>query len=156
VSLQNVPATVTFTNGVTVALEAQTDGRIRLDPGAGVGTATFDYGVVDAQGLPSTQLARVTITVNTPPTAPPVDVTIEAGNTQTITVPATDPDGGPLVITIESDPTPLTIVVNGLDLQITAPVEAANNQYALIYRVTDPLGASSPGTLNITVFPPPG
>ena len=153
ISLQSVPATVTFTNGVTVALLVS-NGVIQIDPGAGVGTATFDYDIVDAQGLPSVQPARVTITVNTPPTAPPVDVTIQAGTVQTATVPATDPDGGPLVVTIESDPTPLTIVVNGLDLQITAPVEAANNQYALIYQVTDPAGATAQGTLNITVLPP--
>jgi hypothetical protein len=153
IGLQSVPATVTFTNGVTVALLVSND-VIQVDPGAGVGTATFDYDIVDAQGLPSVQSARVTITVNTPPTAPPVDVTMQAGTVQSATVPATDPDGGPLVITIESDPTPLTITVNGLDLQITAPVEAANNQYALIYRVTDPAGASTQGTLNITVLPP--
>ncbi len=104
------------------------------------GAATFAYSVVDQLGLVSPE-TTVTVTVNSPPTAPQVDVVMAADSTVIVAVEATDPDGDPLVLTIVDDPTPLTIVVDGLTLTITAPLEAAHTNFTLRYTVTDPLGA---------------
>lgn len=154
VALQSVPATVTFANGVTVAVEVLGNSQIRIHPGAGSGVAQFTYTIVDSQGLPS-QPATVTITVNSPPSAPTVDITVVADQTpQQFPVPATDPDGQPLVLELIDTHPQLTITVDGLNLTIVAAAEARNNTFALGYRVTDPLGASAQGVLNIRVIPP--
>lgn len=155
ITLQSVPATVTFANGVTVALDVVGGDRIRLVPGAASGLATFTYTIVDSQGLPS-QPATVTVSVNSPPSAPTVDITVIAdGSAQQFPVPATDPDGQQLVLEVLDQPAQLQITVDGLNLTIVAGAGAQNNSYALRYRVTDPFGLTAEGVLNISATPPP-
>lgn len=155
IALQAVPATVTFANGVTVPLEVVGGDRIRLVPGAASGVATFTYTIVDSQGLPS-QPATVTVSVNSPPNAPTVDITVIAdGTPQQFPVPATDPDGQQLVLEVLDQPAQLQITVDGPNVVIVANNGAADNTYAVAYRVTDPVGASAQGVLNIRVVRPP-
>ena len=73
--LQSFPQTITFSNGN----RERHGGRHRtaaVDPGSGGGIATFTYTVVDTGGLVSAP-ATVTVRVNRPPTADPVQATID-------------------------------------------------------------------------------
>jgi hypothetical protein len=115
-----------------------------------VGAGTFSYSIVDQFGLVSPE-TTITIVVNSPPTAPQVDVVMAAGSAVTQVVEATDPDNDALTLTVDDDPTPLAIAVDGLTLTITAPAEAANTNFSLRYTVTDPFGASATGFLVIAV-----
>jgi hypothetical protein len=151
--LQLVPDTVTFANGEVGSIHRNADESLTIHPGNGAGTATFSYSVVDRFGLVSAE-TTVTVIVNSPPTAPTVDVVMPAGSTVTAVVEALDPDGDVLVLTIDDDPTPLTITIDGLTLTITAPGEAANTSFALRYTVTDPLGASATAFIQIAVGDP--
>ena len=148
-----MPDTLTFANGEVGDIQRLPDNSLSIHPGKGAGTATFTYSVVDQFGLVSPE-TTVTVIVNSPPTAPAVDVVMAAGSTVTVAVDAVDPDGDPLVLTIDDDPTPLTIVVDGLTLTVTAPLDAAQTDFALRYTVTDPLGASATEFIQITVGDP--
>jgi hypothetical protein len=153
IALQSVPDTLTFANGEVGAIQRLPDDTLSIRPGKGTGTATFAYSVVDQFGLVSPQ-TTVTVIVNSPPTAATLDVVMAAGATVTAVVTAVDPDGDALVLTIDDDPTPLTVVVDGLTLTITAPVEAANTDFALRYTVTDALGASATEFIRVSVGDP--
>ena len=153
IALQSVPDTLTFANGEVGSIQRNADNSLDIRPGKGAGMATFSYSVVDQFGLVSAE-TTVTVIVNSPPTAPTVDIVMPAGSTVTTVVGAGDPDGDPLVLTIDDDPVPLTIVVDGLTLTIIAPIEAANTNFALRYTVTDPLGASASGFIQIAVGDP--
>jgi hypothetical protein len=153
IALQSVPDTLTFANGEVGSIQRLPDDSLSIHPGKGTGTATFAYSVVDQFGLVSPE-TTVTVIVNSPPTAPAVDVVMAAGTTVTVVVDAVDPDGDALVLTIDDDPTPLTVGVEGLTLTITAPLEAARTDFALRYTVTDPLGASATEFIQISVGDP--
>ena len=58
------------------------------------------------------------------------------------------------MLTIDDEPTPLTVAVDGMTLTITAPLEAARTDFALRYTVTDPLGASATEFIQISVGDP--
>jgi hypothetical protein len=153
IALQSVPDTLTFANGEVGTIQRLPDDSLSIHPSKGAGTATFTYSVVDQFGLVSPE-TTVTVIVNSAPTAPAVDVAMAAGTTVTVVVDAKDPDGDPLVLTIDDDPAPLTVVVDGLTLTITAPLEAARTDFALRYTVTDPLGASATEFIQIAVGDP--
>ena len=74
IALQSVPDTLTFANGVVGSIQ-RLGGRqpAASIPATGAGTATFAYSVVDQFGLVSPE-TTVTVIVNSPPTAPAVDV----------------------------------------------------------------------------------
>jgi len=153
IALQSVPQTIVFSNGVEVPVIRLSGDRLSVFAGAARGTASFDYTIVDSLGLVS-QPATVTITINSPPSAPDVQVLLAAGTSTMTAVNASDPDGEPLTLTIDDDPSPLTIDVNGLVLTITAPLAAASTTYDLDYTVTDDSGGSATGSLLITVTEP--
>jgi hypothetical protein len=153
VSLASVPATLTFANGEVGTIERLSDDQLRIDAGAGLGVAVFDYTIVDSFDLISAP-ATVTVTVNRSPIAPNVDIVVVAGDDVEVAVPATDAEGGPLTLTILDDPSPLTIDVDGLTVTVIAPTSAANQEFDITYRVTDPQGASATGRLKISVDPP--
>ena len=95
------------------------------------------------------------MTVNSPPVAPTVDITVIADDTpQQFPVPATDPDNQALVLEVLDQAAQLQITVDGLNLTIVAGNGARGNSYALRYRVTDPFGLSAEGVLNINAIPP--
>src|SRR5690606_38559862 len=111
-SLGAVPSSVTFPNGVTRPIE-RTGDQLRIDPGTGSGTVTFEYTAVDALGLVSAP-ATITVRVNRPPTASDVAVNLPAGTSAQVTVPASDPDGNPLTLTLDAPPAGLTVSVSGM------------------------------------------
>jgi hypothetical protein len=150
IALQSVPETVTFANGEVASIQRVGDNELHIVPGKAVGAGTFSYSIVDQFGLVSPE-TTITIVVNSPPTAPQVDVVMAAGSAVTQVVEATDPDNDALTLTVDDDPTPLAIAVDGLTLTITAPAEAANTNFSLRYTVTDPFGASATGFLVIAV-----
>jgi hypothetical protein len=153
IALQSVPQTIVFSNGVEVPIVRLSGDQLLVIAGAARGTASFDYTIVDALGLVS-QPATVTITINSPPLAPDVEVLLAAGTSTMTSVNASDPDGEPLTLTIDDDPSPLTIEVDGLVLTIRAPLAAASTTYDLDYTVTDDSGGSATGSLLITVTEP--
>lgn len=153
IALQAVPDTLTFANGEVGSIQRLGDDSLAISPGKGAGTATFSYSVVDQFGLVSPE-TTVTVIVNSPPTAPAVDVVMAPGTTVTVVVDAVDPDRDPLVLALDNDPAPLTIAVEGLTLTITAPLAAANTDFALRYTVTDPFGASATEFIQISVADP--
>ncbi len=51
IGLASVPATLTFANGEVGTIERLPDNQLRIDAGAGLGVATFDYTIVDAFDL---------------------------------------------------------------------------------------------------------
>ena len=55
---------------------------------------------------------------------------------------------------LAEEPAPLVVAVDGLTLTITSPLEAVNTNFALRYTVTDPLGASATGFIQIAVGDP--
>ena len=154
IALLAVPSTLAFPNGVTGSVEIVDGSRLRIVPAGGEGVATFEYTIVDAQGLASAP-ALVTVRVNRSPVAPDVEIELPAGSEVTVVVPATDPDGEQLTLELVDDPAPVQVDVDGLTLIVRAPPGAANRQFDLGYRVTDPSGATADGRLRITVTEPP-
>ena len=151
VALAAVPETLTFSNGVVGTIERVGSDQVRVDAGAGLGVATFSYTITDSLGLVSSP-AVVTVTVNRSPVAPDVEISIPAGETIVVPVPATDAEGGTLTLTIVDDPSPLTVTVGtGLSVNVTAPLLSIGTNISVTYRVTDPQGASATGELIITV-----
>jgi hypothetical protein len=154
ITLAAVPATLTFANGKVGTIERLADDRLRIDPVAGLGVATFTYTVVDALGLVSAPVT-VTVTVNRSPIAPDVDISVPAGGSVKVAIPASDAEGGPLVLLVLDDVSPLTVGINGLMVTLTAPSDSVGTMISARYRVIDPLGASAVGMLNISVVEPP-
>jgi hypothetical protein len=148
----HAPATVTFSNGVEVALEPSAGQQLRIDPGLAQGSTSFTYTAVDALGLSSAP-ATVTIVINAAPVALPVDVSVALGGSIGVPVAASDPNGDPLTLTVEGDPAPLSVAVNGLTLTITVPSDVVLGVFPVGYTVTDPYGASASGTVLVTVLP---
>ena len=153
VTLGSVPANLTFANGGVGTIEQLADGQLRIDAGAGLGTATFQYTIVDSLGLGSAP-ATVTVTVNRSPVAPIVPIELPADSTLVVPIPATDAEGGPLVLTIIDDPAPLEITIDGLTVTVGAPNSASGKQYEIRYQVTDSQGAVAVGRLDISVLKP--
>jgi prepilin-type N-terminal cleavage/methylation domain-containing protein len=93
---------------------------------------------------------------NTAPVAPPLQVTITPPATRIETLPAYDPDAGDVLFTTFPDGLPGTwdIRAAGVNLEITPDPAAAPGDYPILYRVTDPYGASTDGQLLVTIAAP--
>ena len=150
VSLASLPDTVTFPNGVTISIQREGRDRLRIEPAGASGVATFAYTVVDPEGLVS-EPAIVTLRVNSVPVAPDVTIVIPSDSVLDVVIPATDADGSELVLTIQGDPSPITIAVVDLILTLTAPPDVDGTVVNLSYTVTDESGATATGNLNITI-----
>jgi hypothetical protein len=153
IELLAVPQTLAFPNGVAGRVEVVAGNRIRIVPAGGEGVATFEYTIVDSQGLASAP-AVVTVTVNRSPVAPDVEIEVPADSEQVVAIPATDPDGGALTLELLDEAPPLQLEVDGLSVTVTAPPGAAGREFEVRYRVTDPQGATATGRLLITVTDP--
>lgn len=152
ITLQRLPATVQFENGITVPVTKLGEDRIQIDPAGGTGLATFTYTARDALGLESNE-ATITLRVNRPPTASDVNVDVSAGASVQVALPASDPDGNTLTATLGAPPTGLTVSVSGLVVTITAAADAEGVSANIPYTVTDG-SASASATLSITVTAP--
>src|SRR5690606_17296159 len=51
IELLAVPQTLAFPNGVNGSIEVVADNRLRIVPAGGEGVATFEYTIIDSQGL---------------------------------------------------------------------------------------------------------
>lgn len=92
---------------------------------------------------------------NTAPVAPPLQITITPPATRVETLPAYDPDGDVLFTTFPNGlPAAWDIRATGVDLEITPDPLAAPRDYPILYRVTDPSGASTDGQLLVTIAAP--
>lgn len=153
IQLLAVPETLAFPNGVSGTIEVVDGRRLRIVPGGGEGVATFEYTIVDSVGLASAP-ATVTVTVNRSPIAPDVEIELPAKSEREVAVPATDPDGDALTLEVLDDPDEIDLVVDGLKVTVTTSPQAANREFVVRYRVTDPEGATAEGRLLITVTEP--
>ena len=89
---------------------------------------------------------------NTAPIAPPLQVTITPPTTRLETLPAYDPDGDALFTTFPNGlPAAWDIRATSVDLEITPDPAAVPGDYPVLYRVTDPTGASTDGQLLVTI-----
>jgi hypothetical protein len=89
---------------------------------------------------------------NTAPIAPPLQITITPPATRVETLPAYDPDGDVLFTTFPNGLEPAwDIRATGVNLEITPDPLAAAGDYSILYRVTDPTGASADGQLLVTI-----
>ncbi|MEO6570704.1 MAG: Ig-like domain-containing protein, partial [Ilumatobacteraceae bacterium] len=154
ISLAAVPATIQFPNGATGTVERVGAGQLRVDPAGGVGVGTFSYTVVDAVGATSGP-AIVTVTVNGPPSAPDVEITVPAGESVVVPVPSIDPEGDTILLVILGATRPLSVTVGGLGITVFAPLGQEGLQMSVRYAAIDASGATRQGTLFITVGPPP-
>ena len=118
--LQSVPQTITFSNGSQGTITVIGTDQLLIDPGSGGGIATFAYTVVDTGGLVSAP-ATVTVRVNRPPFADPVQATIDPDVATAVPLVAGDPDGDPLTVTLTGVPSDVVVTVSGLVLTVTAP-----------------------------------
>ena len=93
---------------------------------------------------------------NTAPLAPPLQVTITPPATRVETLPAYDPDAGDALFTTFANglPPAWDIRATGVTLEITPDPAAVPDDYPIVYRVTDPYGASTDGQLLVTIASP--
>lgn len=118
-------------------------------------TDEFIYGITDPDG--NFDSAVVSITVNQAPAALDDEASVERGESVNIEVLTndSDPEGDPLDVSIETDPSHGTAVVE-TDGTITydnggSPV----NSDEFTYRITDPFGNFDVATVTISITPPP-
>ncbi len=150
-----VPGTLTFSGGGTGSVALQPNGRtVAVDPGDGVGDATFTYRIRDAEGAES---ASATVTVlgprsNQPPVAIDQSISVTVGTSALVDLQASDPDGPPptIVDASFSDPNGVVAGRNGLQLSI---LTSRPGTFAVSYQVTDGDATSAPATLTITASP---
>jgi prepilin-type N-terminal cleavage/methylation domain-containing protein len=92
---------------------------------------------------------------NTAPIASDLSMTITPPATQVETLQATDPDGDVLFTTFPNGlPGAWNILATGVTLQVTPDPAAVPGPYEIIYRVTDPYGASADAKLLVTIAAP--
>jgi hypothetical protein len=153
--IRSVPATITFTNGASGTVMLTGSGRrIVVDPGAGLGTASFVYTVEDLEGGVS-RPATVTVVgprLNTAPFARDQAVAVAAGETRTFVLDAGDADGDPVTVVDLSDAA--GVIIERVALSVTIRVAQAGS-YSFSYRVTDGRAESRVATVVIDVTAPP-
>lgn len=96
-----------------------------------------------------------TTVVNQAPTAGPVAVTAQRDVASfSATVPAGDPNGDPLTVTLGTLPTGWSATISGLDVTFTAANPAAGT-YPIDYTVTDPAMATASSVITVQLTPVP-
>ncbi len=88
------------------------------------------------------------------PTAPGLAVTTPYQTAATFTLPASDPDNEPLTWSIVSPPASGTLSGSGASRTLTPPA-GFSGIIAFTYKVNDGTYDSPPGTVTVTVLPPP-
>jgi hypothetical protein len=171
ISIRSLPSSAPFDGGGEVRIEATGSGSVRLTPsGAASGTATFGYTIVDEDGAESNS-ATVTVTgpSNGAPVASDVVAAVVAGTPALVGLPASDPDGDALAVSVSDVPAGVTVVPEGLGVVVTAPPSDVAASYEFTYTVTDPAGLQAsarvrvdaapnlppPTTTTTTTLPPP-
>ena len=151
--IRAVPATITFTNSEVGTVVVSAGGRtVTVDPREGLGSATFEYTVEDADGAVS---APATVSVagprlNTPPFAIDQAVAVEAGAATQLVLDAGDADGDAVTVVNLSDPSGLVIDRDGLTVTLKI---APPGVYSFTYQVEDDLDPSRVATVTVTASP---
>jgi hypothetical protein len=155
VSLHGFPTEVTFSNGGVGSI-ALNGTALRVSPGTGGGTGSFEYTIVDPYGAVSDPIP-VAVTVNSAPTAANVSVEVPWLGTVTVSMPVSDPDGDALEVRVNEGDVPagFTITTTGTEVTVTNVLAPANRAYDVPYTVTDPEGRTATAVLTITVGSPP-
>jgi large repetitive protein len=153
ISLQSVPASVSFSGGGSAAITTSGDSVvINVDDVHGVGV--FNYTIADSVGNISAP-AAVTVVVNEAPQATNRDITIDGGTVGVAAIFPTDPDGDALSVQMVDDPFGWVTSITLTEVTITVPTDAAAGAVALVYQVTDTFGETARGTITVTVPDPP-
>jgi hypothetical protein len=153
--IELLPTTVSFSGGGSGTVTPESDGRVTVDPGDGLGVGSFTYRVRDVDGGVS---ASATVTVNAPPanqppTATDQSISVTVGTSAIVDLQASDPDGQPLRIvgSTFSDPDRVVVERSGLRLSILATVPGT---FTVTYQVTDGEATSAPATLTVVASAP--
>ncbi len=123
-----------------------------------VGAATISYTIEDPAGLSDSALHTVTVANNggnlPPVTQPDALTTAEDTPSAPLNVLAndSDPEGGPLTLTSASSPDG-TVAITPEGLVTFTPNPNFNGPTTITYVASDPSGATTPGTVNVTVTP---
>jgi prepilin-type N-terminal cleavage/methylation domain-containing protein len=121
---------------------------------ATAGVYTMDYTVTDTSGATATAVLTVTVqaaAVNQPPIVTAANVNALKGQPITIPLVVTDPELGPITISVSGVPGNWGgPTISGLDVTLT-PHSGAAGQYVFPYTATDDQGASSSSTLTVNV-----
>jgi prepilin-type N-terminal cleavage/methylation domain-containing protein len=121
-------------------------------------TETLSYTVSDPLGASASAQLAVSVTApapNQPPLANPATVSTGAGESVTIGLPASDPEGGALTTTFGSVPVGWTATAIGLAATITPANDATTGNLTFDYTVTDGGGLTSTSTITVTITAPP-
>ena len=152
--VRSVPSSITFSDGSTGTVSLSADGRaVTVDPGAGLGTASFTYTVEDADGAVSAP-ATVGVTgprLNTPPFARDQSVAATAGVARQVTLDAGDVDGDPVTVVDVDDPSGIVADRDGLTVTL---LSSKPGSFTFTYRVNDGVAASPVATVTVVVEVP--
>ncbi|HET8529293.1 MAG TPA: Ig-like domain-containing protein, partial [Gaiellaceae bacterium] len=127
---------------------------VEYTPAAGfTGSDSFTFRAND--GTVDSNVATVSITVadNRAPVAKDVAVTVGAGKTRTIVLPATDPDNDPLTLAIATQPAHGALGPLAGGAVAYTPADGYAGPDTFTYTAGDGL-ATSTGTVTVTVLPP--
>lgn len=152
--IQSVPTTLTFTNGEVGTIAVAGDGRsVSIDPGNGLGTATFAYSVVDVDGAVSatTDVMVAGARLNTAPTARDQTIDVISGSATIVVLTVNDADGDQLVmVTPIDDPDNVITVVSGTSITV---LTSGDGTFGFSYRVTDGFAESNLATVTLISTP---
>jgi hypothetical protein len=153
--IQQIPSTITFSNGETGTISLSADQRnATIDPRAGLGSATFTYTAVDPDGAVSAP-ATVTVTgpkYNKAPIANSQTINVVAGQSVQVVLDVSDPDGDPLTVIVVDNSQGVGIALSGTTATVKAP---SAGTFTATYRVTDGSLQSNVATLTVIASSPP-
>jgi hypothetical protein len=133
-----------------------------VDPASGERRELISLDATTANVLTTLPPTPTTTTLATPsgPNDPPVAaelwMTVTNDGAQTITLPATDPEGRALNVTVVAPPPELAVTaLGGLDVSVLATGGTLGMAYDFEYRVTDDANATATGTVHVTIVEAP-
>ncbi|NRQ49411.1 Ig-like domain-containing protein [Aeromicrobium stalagmiti] len=110
----------------------------------------FTYTVTDDRGRSATAAVSVDVTANQAPSAADVDASTRTGDAVDIALSSTDPEGDDVTIVAADDADHGTVTQDG-DTATYTPDEDYTGADEFTYTATDDRGASSTGTVTVTV-----
>ncbi len=117
--------------------------------------ATTANVVTNLPATPTTSVPPASTTTgppNDPPVAGALWMTASNDVAETITVPATDPEGQPLTVTIDAAPPVLDVsALVGLDVRVLATGATLGATYDFDYEVTDDANHTASGIVHVTI-----
>ncbi len=147
--IQQVPSSLTFSNGAVGTISVSADERsVTVSPGAGRGTASFTYTIVDADGAVSSP-AAVTVTgapSNVAPTAADQSVSVVEGVSTAVNLSVVDADGDPLTVVVVDNADGAVAAIQGRTVTVVAP---GPGTFSFEYRVNDGTDDSNAAVLTI-------